>query len=267
MANLPNEGNLLETARRARVRRGELALWNTGGAGFVLRSPEALILIDLYLGPDAPPDWTRAVPPPLGEEDLRDVDAVVVTHEHPDHADPMTLRAIGDQTAALVFGPDTGIAVARDVGVAEERCHSLAHGETAEVRDVRLTSVAMHDPNTKGANGYVFECHGLTLVHCGDSLYFPGFAELGERWSIDALCVSVGTNPPGESWYMDEADAARAARDARARAIIPMHFNLWQRMLIDPQRVATVAKWYAPSIQVIPAHYRRRITIRAERQA
>jgi L-ascorbate metabolism protein UlaG (beta-lactamase superfamily) len=113
----------------------------------------------------------------------------------------------------------------------------------------------------EGCNGYVLETANTTLLHCGDSLYFDGFAEIGKRWALDALCVSVGLNPPGQTFYMDEANAARAARDSGTRTLIPQHFDLWRGFTLDPRRVRTVTNWYTPRTTVIPARFGRRITL------
>src|SRR5205823_2743699 len=121
--------------------------------------------------------------------------------------------------------------------------------------------VAMDDPGAKGCNGYAIEAGSTALLHCGDSFWHRGLAPLKERWRFAAICVSVGHNPPGRNTYMDEADAARAARDVGARILVPHHFDLWQGYTLDPRRVATVARWYCPGVKVLPARFRQRITI------
>jgi L-ascorbate metabolism protein UlaG (beta-lactamase superfamily) len=75
------------------------------------------------------------------------------------------------------------------------------------------------------------------------------------------MCVSVGLNPPGITYYMDESAAARAARDAGTKALILQHFDLWESTRLDPGRVATVARWYCPDVDVVPARFQRRIDI------
>jgi L-ascorbate metabolism protein UlaG (beta-lactamase superfamily) len=119
----------------------------------------------------------------------------------------------------------------------------------------------MLDPMAQGANGYLIDTGDVTMLHCGDSLYFEAFAELGQRRTIDAICLSVGHNPPGHTYYMTEVDAARAARDANAATLIPQHFDLWQGFTLDPQRVRTAARWYCPDTQVQPARFGQRISI------
>ena len=255
--------DVLRAAQRARVKRGEIALWNLGGAGFVVRTASATLLIDPFLGDSNPPDWERAIPPAFAPESLQDVDAVLLTHEHSDHADPVALREVAARTPAVVFGPGSAIEVARqEAALPAVRARVLEHDDAVEVAGTRITAVQAYDPGAKGANGYVAEAEGVTLVHCGDSLYFPGLVTLGERWQIDALCVAIGTNPPGRMFYMDESDAARAARDVGAGMLVPMHFNLWRKTLMDPRRVATVTRWYAPHTRVVPAYLGRRINVR-----
>ena len=33
----------------------------------------------------------------------------------------------------------------------------------------------------RGFGGFVIEANGRSIFHCGDSAYFPGFKEIGER--------------------------------------------------------------------------------------
>ena len=264
MASDERGADLLRAAHRARIRAGELALWYTGGAGYVLRTTKAFLLIDPFVGPGSPPDWVRAVPPALdliGSPFTSEVGAVILSHEHEDHADPEALAPLARASRAIAVGSAASIEVARLAGFPEERCRRLAEGDEISIADLRLTAVSASDPGAVGALGFVLDTGVVRVLHCGDSLYHPGFADVGRRWAIDALCVSVGHNPPGLTYYMDESDAARAARDARARILIPHHYDLWQGLTLDPLRVETVARWYAPETQVVPAKLRARVTI------
>jgi L-ascorbate metabolism protein UlaG (beta-lactamase superfamily) len=259
-----NDPDFLASVRRATVQPGEIALWYTGGAGYVVRTSEATLLIDPFIGPSNPPDWIRAIPPAFAPEQLSDLgrlDAVVLTHEHGDHADPDALGPLGQRTTAAVIGPAACIAVAREAGTPEDRLHVLAHEATKTIGDLRVTAVPMNDPGAPGCNGYVLETGDVAVLHCGDSLYFPGFLELGRRWSFDAICLSVGANPPGRNFYLDESGAARAARDAGARRLIVQHHDLWQGITLDPRRVAVAAQWYCPETHVIPAVFQEQITV------
>ncbi len=255
--------DLAGAVRRAKVGQGQVALWYLGGAGYVVKTAATTLLIDPFVGPSNPPDWVRAVPPPCAPDDLPEVAATLLTHEHIDHADPLALAALGRRETGLVIGSAACIAVAEQAGYPAERRRVLNHGERLTIGDIAVTAVAMVDPGAREPNGYVLETGGRTLLHCGDSLYFPELAALATRWHLDAICVSVGANPVGKHYYMDEADAARAARDTGARQLIVQHHDLWAGLTLDPRRVATVARWYYPEVRVTPARYGRRITLGA----
>ncbi len=259
-----SRGDLLARVRNARVRQGELALWYIGAAGYIVRSHQATLLIDPFLGPSDPPSWLRCVPPPFEPERLNEIgrlDAVLFSHEHSDHTDPVAVRAVAAVPGTPVYGPPSSIEAARGFGYPADLSHVLNAGESLTIGDLRITAETMLDPMAQGANGYLIDTGDVTMLHCGDSLYFEAFAELGQRRTIDAICLSVGHNPPGHTYYMTEVDAARAARDANAATLIPQHFDLWQGFTLDPQRVRTAARWYCPDTQVQPARFGQRISI------
>jgi L-ascorbate 6-phosphate lactonase len=257
----------LASVRRARVGAGEMALWYIGGAGYVLRTAGTTLLIDPFLGPSGPPDWLREIPPAFAPEtigDLGPLDAVLISHEHGDHADETALDVIARYSAAPVYGSPESISVAAKMGVPAARLHAVDTNASFQIGDLQGATTPAFDPVATGCLGYVLQSGGVTLLHSGDSLYFDGFAEIGQRWRIDAICLSVGDNPPGQTLYMDESDAARAARDCGARMLIPQHFDLWRGLTLDPRRVRTATAWYAPQTKVVPARFGRRITITAD---
>lgn len=242
--------NVLE----AELEPGQIGLWPLGAAGYALKTAETTLLIDPFIGPGHPPEWTRLTPPAFAPGQVpAELDYVLLTHEHDDHTDPVALDAIRLRSEATVIGPKTSIAVAKQHKWPAKRCQVLPHNATLVLDDLRITAVPMHDPNAKGCNGYVLECGRTTVLHCADSHYFAGLSELAKRWSITALCVSVAYNPVGKLLYMDECDAARAARDVKARQLIVHHYDLWQGYTLDPQRVVTTAGWYAPNTVVTAA--------------
>ncbi len=250
----------------AAVDPGVLALWYIGGAGYVARTSATTLLVDPFLGPSMPPDWVRGVPPPFAASEIADfgpIAAILMSHEHIDHADPVALGLLAQHTSALAIGPATAIAVAREAGFAEERLRTLGHGDTLRVGDLTLTGAPAYDPSAQMANTTIVETDGGVIwAHAGDSLWHADLADIGRRWKIDAISMTIGLNPVGQTIYMSEGEAARALRDSGARALIHQHHDLWVRLVIDPARTRTVAAWYAPDAEVLAAEYGERIDVR-----
>jgi L-ascorbate 6-phosphate lactonase len=259
--------NLSARVERTAVERGTLAVWYLGGAGLILKTPETIIYVDPYVGKgDGDPALGgRGVPVPFDPRAVRRVDAVLCTHDHSDHTDPDTLNVWRDHLSPLVFGPAASTDLAREWGYPAERLKTLPHGATAAVKDVRITSVRAYDPLAKGANGYLVEAQGVSLLHLGDSLYFEELEEEVSGRPVDALFVSVAQNPRGKTYYMTESDAARAARDVDARIMVPMHWDLWRSFSMDPRRVIAASRWYCPDVAVRIPRYGRMMGFGATR--
>jgi L-ascorbate 6-phosphate lactonase len=244
----------------APVEAGQLALWYTGGAGYIVRTPRTTIYVDPFTGP-SDEKWVRGVAPPFDASQVGRCDLILSTHEHRDHCDPDALVPMLARTSARLAGPASSIETARGFGWPEARLQTLGRGDGLEVGDLRITTVLSRDPLARGCNGYVIEAEGVTFVNMGDSLWYDEIGRELSRWRVDAIAVSVAHNPPGETYYMSEVDAVRIARDVGASVLIPHHWDLWQWVSLDPRRVQAVAPWYAPDAQVRPARYCERMTL------
>jgi L-ascorbate metabolism protein UlaG (beta-lactamase superfamily) len=254
-------GDLLEQIDGARVEPGQIALWYTGGAGYVIRTSSATIYLDPFTGPSESDRWVRLLAPPFDASRVARCDLILSTHEHFDHCDRDALTKLLAVTGAPLAGPASSIERARGFGWPQERLQPLAHGQGLEAKGVRVTAVRAHDPMAEGCNGYVLEAEGLVLVNMGDSLWYDQIGDELSRWRVDAICLSVAENPVGGTYYLSEVDAGRIARDVGARVLIPQHFDLWEWVALDPQRIQTIAPWYAPDTQVRPARYCQRMTL------
>lgn len=240
---------LLWAARQASVAPNSLALWYLGGAGWAVRTEGTLLLFDPFVGPGSPPAWTRLTPPAIDTSELDLVDAVFLTHEHGDHADPTVLAVLAAKGTACAYGPASAVRVAVDAGLPRARLRELVAGEQVGVDDVVVSACEMVDPDAESTLGYVVRC-GAAWLQAGDSRYHEGFARIGSYEKLDAASLSIGHNPVGKSTYMDECDAARAVRDLGVPTVIPQHFDLWQGYTMDPARLGTAMGWYAPKAKL-----------------
>ncbi|WP_295693653.1 MBL fold metallo-hydrolase [Lapillicoccus sp.] len=150
-----------------------------------------------------------------GFEEVRDLDAIVVTHQHADHLDQDRLPALikANRQAAVYADPQSAGLIA---GAGADVVTTVA-GQRVAVGGTVLTPVgALHAINHAG----VPRCAnvGVTLRAEGEpTLFHPGDAYDGEPGPVDLLAVPV--NAP---WAKVSESIAFVARIAPV-GIIPIH--------------------------------------------
>src|SRR5271167_3510617 len=92
---------------------GSLVVWWLGQSGFLIKSRQGLLAIDLYLSEHLTKKYeatdrphVRMTRAPLRGHELRDVDLVLATHKHSDHLDPGTLPDLLAVSRAVVVLPE-----------------------------------------------------------------------------------------------------------------------------------------------------------------
>lgn len=220
------------------VAAGQLAITFGGHATVLARYSTLGIAFDPMLG-----NWVRgvrrAVQPGLASVDFNEVGLVLISHRHADHLHRPTLKRI--PRAATVVVPAGGAAGLARLGFA--RVVELQPGIDLELRGVQITAAATSHGSSALARGlsYVVRGDGPSLYLCGDSGYFSGYADLGERFSPDIAMLPIGGFVPASfrDRHMSPLDAMFAFEDLRSRLLIPIHhsaFALSYERLEEPLR-------------------------------
>lgn len=156
---------------------------------------------------------------------LDDADAVLVTHEHPDHVETRALAAaLGARGQLHVWGPAPVVDLLVDAGAPADRVHAVVAGDELDaagfaVRVVGERHAEIHPDVTVPANvGYLVD--GAAL-HPGDSFTPPP-----PGTAVDLLLVPVA-GP-----WMKVAEAIDYVRAVSPRVAAPIH----DAILSDPGR-------------------------------
>jgi N-acyl-phosphatidylethanolamine-hydrolysing phospholipase D len=224
-----------------------------GHATVLLQAGGASILTDPHFGADAGGLFPRLAPPGVALGDLPPVDLVVISHNHYDHLDEATVRALGPRVRYVV---PLGLARwfhARGL----HRVTELDWWQGTEVPTRTGGRVSVHlvpaqhwsqrtgtDKNHSLWGGYVIDAGGTRFYFAGDTGYPAAFAEIGQRFPhIDFALLPIGAYEP--RWFMhpqhmSPEEAAQAFRALGAGNLVPIHwatFHLTDEPMDEPPRL------------------------------
>lgn len=229
-----------ETFKPVLAQNGELALTFIGHSSFFAQIAGKNFVID--------PNFARWLfvlkrlrRPGLRIKDLPPIDAVLVTHAHFDHLHRPSLRAIARATRRkrkqppVIIVPNNVGDLVSDLGFSD--IIEMNWWETKKFDGISIT----HTPSRhwgarvirdmhRGYGGFVLKGHGDSIYHAGDTAYFEGFREIGERLRPEVALLPIGAyHPPSfRNVHTSPEDAVRAFVDMRARWMIPMHYGTFR---------------------------------------
>jgi len=86
------------------------------------------------------------------------------------------------------------------------------------------------------------------ILHSGDTWYFRGFGEIGQKYKVDVALLNYGKQipTPQKPYYMNSQKLVLAAKDLQAKIVVPMHWNLWIETREDPGPIKSLLKVESP---------------------
>lgn len=252
--------------RHPRAGVEECVITWVGHSSFLIQVGGRNILTDpVWSERCAPVQWAgpkRHVPPGIPFDELPPIDLVLQSHDHYDHFDDWSVRAIARAHPAAHWITPLGVTRrlhARGVQTVTE----LDWWQSRDVDDTQVTCVpAQHfsgrtpwDRNATLWGGFVLRISGHTLYFVGDTGWHDEFGEIGRRCGpFHTVLMPIGAYDP--RWIMtpvhvdpEEAVRAfttlRAAHPASAPVMVAMHwgtFVLTDEPLDEPP-TRTRAAW------------------------
>ncbi len=212
-------------------------LW-LGHAAVYIRLNGKAILIDPVFGE---PSFIRKfveVPNPVDK--IKQLDYVLITHDHRDHCDEATLRQIARKFPdAKFFGGLEMRDLFDEWKIDSNIVQNAGWYQQFDLRDenLKITFVpvrhwsrrGLFDTNKRLWGGYVIQSGDITIYHGGDSGYGSHYKELAETFgAIDYFIIGIGAYQP--RWFMkpnhnNPEDALQAFLDATGKVLVPMHYG------------------------------------------
>lgn len=236
------------------------AAWWLGHATMLVRHRGLTVLTDPVLGRRASPlsfaGPARRTIAPVRVDGLPPVDVVLISHNHYDHLDDATVRALARRFPQATFLVPLGLK-----GWFERRSirgvRELDWWDATDIDGVTFTFVpARHwsartlwNRNRSLWGGWVMANAGFRFWFAGDTGYSERLAEIGERMgTIDLAAIPIGAYAP--RWFMrgqhvDPDEAVRLHREVGCRRSVAIHwgaFELADDALDEPPRLLAEAR-------------------------
>jgi len=192
-----------------------------GHAGFEICLKDVHILIDPFFG--AGLKEACDIDPILKPSDLKQVDLILLTHEHPAHADAGAVWELAERTGANVVAP---VPTLNKISVSDRQKVDVRVGDNFNLKGIDIAVTKATHPQSAYPVGYIVKggAGGVSIYHAGDTYQFN---------EMMAMSMDYALLPIGGSYTMDPIDAANACRMLRAKFVIPMHYNTYRKIRQD----------------------------------
>lgn len=220
------------------------------------------VLTDPVWGPRASPTaWAgpkRFQPVPLPLRSLPALDAVVVSHDHYDHLDWPTIRALARTPVPFITSLGVG-AHLEAFGVPPERITELDWWETHRVpgTDLQITAApsqhfsgrSLKDRNATLWSSFVMAGQRRRVFFSGDTGLTPQYTQIAQRLGpFDLTMLEVGAFHP--SWgdiHLGPENALKALQLLGGGAFLPVHWGTFSLALHDWDQPAEALVAQAPT--------------------
>ncbi len=257
---------------------GWSATW-VGHSTVLLQLGRMNVLTDPMFGARASPvpfaGPRRMVPPGVPLEELPPIDVVLLSHNHYDHCDRPSIRAIARRHPDAAWIVPRGLgALVRRWGVRHlgeldwwEVAEAEVAGGVARVGCAPARHFSARSPFDRGDTlwcGFAIQANGVSAYFAGDTAMHPEFGEIGARLGpFDLVLMPAGAYEP--RWFMqgvhvnpeEAVGATRAVAAAHPASpvpvMLPIHWGTFRLTDEDPLEppVRTASCWEAAGL---PAH-------------
>jgi len=201
-----------------------LFVWFNRYAGVTIKTPSKTLVVD---------------PVDVKPREFKNVDAILISHEHYDHLDQALVSEIHKQTLCVVVADPTSARRLRNV-IPPDKLSEIEPGSEVKLGEVSVKAEKSNHPPAATPISFVIKSEdGVKVFHTADSLPFPEMTAIGEREKLDVVFCTVGI-APGTS----PETGVDIARLTKPKVAVPYHTG----STADQKKFAEILKKEMPKV-------------------
>ena len=265
--NTVPEGSIpvYELSRDQLLAAPDATLFRLGHSTVLMKLHGEFFLTDPVFSERASPfQWMgpkRFHQPPISIADLPPIKAVILSHDHYDHLDYAAVLALADKTEHFLTTTGVGDRLIA-WGIAAKKVRQLDWWQETTVHNIKfIATPAQHFSGRKLTDrdktlwaSWSILTPELNIFFSGDSGYFNGFKEIGERFGpFDLTLMETGAyNKLWPDVHMQPEETLQAHLDLKGKFLLPIHngtFDLSLHAWYEPfERIVELAKRHGVKI-------------------
>ena len=156
-----------------------LFVWLNNYSGILLKTPAKTLVID---------------PVDVKAKNLRNVDAILITHEHYDHLDPPLVVEIQKATDCTGVA-DVASAKKLKLALPNDKLKEIKPGMEIKIGEVSVKAEKSNHPAQAPVTYIITSEDNVKVFHTADSLPFPELAKLAQKENFDVVFCTIGIAP------------------------------------------------------------------------
>ena len=209
------------------------------------------ILLDPVFSKYASPVWTpkRFQPPVYQVDQIKDIDIVVISHDHYDHLDYETIMKLSKRNIHYLVPLGVGKHL-ENWGISPDSITELDWWEKAEIQGITFVSTpAQHfsgrsltDRNKTLWGSWTMIGQKRRVFFSGDGGYSPHFKKIGDAYGpFDLTFMENGQyNVRWRYVHSLPQETIQAQIDIKGKAMVPIHWSMFELSLHD---------WFEPIVR------------------
>lgn len=224
LAGLVGSALVATSARGAQA--SDLRIQRLNWAGVRLQLGDMSLFIDPLASADV---WDDSLSDPIVPVVPTRENNVLITHRHPDHCHPDTIRRLVGSDGTLFFPTAVG-----PQPVAAIKSRAAAPFEPQLIGEFVAAAVPAADGYGDPQSSWIVTAAGRRIIHCGDTLWHGFWWQIGRQFGPFDLAF-LPINGAKFSWRKPASDvsavltpqqAAAAADILSARRVVPIHYGV-----------------------------------------